>query len=257
MLHYKNKIRVFLVWLIEWVWFERFVMLVILTNCFNLAMYDYSDRNNETKFNKILEQIGFGCTLCFFVEFILKILGMGFIWHKNSYLRDGWNAIDFCVVLVGVIEFIPVIPNANLRALRTVRVMRPLRSINAIPGLRRQISSLIRSLPKLANVVLFLFFIFILFGIFGVQQFSGLFYNRCRLTEKPEENGFWPIDESITRLCSKPEDGGLYTCPEGLTCGNPQDYGLSLDKENIGERGEINYGITTFDNLGAAMVTLF
>ena len=33
-------------------------------------------------------------------EMILKILGMGFVMNNGSYLRDGWNIIDFVVVLV-------------------------------------------------------------------------------------------------------------------------------------------------------------
>jgi hypothetical protein len=32
---------------------------------------------------------------------ILKILGMGFMLNENSYLRDGWNLIDFIVVIAG------------------------------------------------------------------------------------------------------------------------------------------------------------
>jgi hypothetical protein len=34
-------------------------------------------------------------------EMILKILGLGFILNKGSYMRDPWNLIDFVVVTVG------------------------------------------------------------------------------------------------------------------------------------------------------------
>jgi hypothetical protein len=34
-------------------------------------------------------------------EMILKVLGMGFMLNENSYLRDGWNLIDFIVVIAG------------------------------------------------------------------------------------------------------------------------------------------------------------
>ena len=82
-------------------------------------------------------------TCIFTAESVLKILSYGFILHKNSYLRDGWNWLDFTVVIIGWLELIPNVP--GLRALRTLRVLRPLRSINAIPSMKNQITSLISS----------------------------------------------------------------------------------------------------------------
>lgn len=73
-------------------------------------------------------------TAIFTAECALKIVSYGFIYHKNSYLRDGWNWLDFIVVIIGWIELLPNIP--NLRGLRTLRVLRPLRSINAIPSMK-------------------------------------------------------------------------------------------------------------------------
>ena len=31
----------------------------------------------------------------------MKILSRGFIFHTYAYLRDGWNWLDFVVVLLG------------------------------------------------------------------------------------------------------------------------------------------------------------
>ena len=43
----------------------------------------------------------------FTVEAVLKIISMGFIVHRFAYLRDGWNWIDFFVVVLGIVEMIP------------------------------------------------------------------------------------------------------------------------------------------------------
>lgn len=91
---------------------------------------------------------------------------MGFFMHKNAYLRDYWNWLDFIVVCIGIVENIPGIP--KLKALRTMRVLRPLRSVNAFPEMRRLIGSLLGSIPELGTAVVFLLFIFLLFGILGV-----------------------------------------------------------------------------------------
>jgi len=62
-------------------------------------------------------------------EMVLKILGMGFVLNENSYLRDGWNIIDFVVVIVGYLQLFIQGTDINLGGLRTFRVLRPLRSI--------------------------------------------------------------------------------------------------------------------------------
>lgn len=31
----------------------------------------------------------------------IKIIALGFAFHKGSYLRNGWNVMDFVVVLTG------------------------------------------------------------------------------------------------------------------------------------------------------------
>ena len=67
---------------------------------------------------------------------------MGFVVTKNSYMRDGWNIVDFIIAVSGVIEFIAVRrsnnseDSFNIKSLRILRVIRPLKSINAMPSMR-------------------------------------------------------------------------------------------------------------------------
>ena len=37
----------------------------------------------------------------FTVETALKILALGFVLHRGSYLRNAWNIMDFIVVVTG------------------------------------------------------------------------------------------------------------------------------------------------------------
>lgn len=37
----------------------------------------------------------------FCIEALLKIMAFGFVLHPGSYLRNGWNILDFVVVVVG------------------------------------------------------------------------------------------------------------------------------------------------------------
>lgn len=158
----------------QYSWFERFVMMLIFLNSIFLAAYDYADRNDTTSRNDAINVGGRIFTIMFTIEGICKILANGFILHKRSYLRNGWNWLDFIVVIIGWIEIIPSIP--NFRGIRTFRVLRPLRAINSIPSLKNQVVSLIKSLGQLVNVLLFLLFLFLIFGILGIQIYEGQFY---------------------------------------------------------------------------------
>lgn len=83
---------------------------------------------------------------------ILKIIGLGFVLEKESYLRDPWNILDFVIVMSSyllVYEDVsslvanggvqPVITRKNnnsgglsLQSLRAFRVLRPLRALTKI-----------------------------------------------------------------------------------------------------------------------------
>ena len=41
------------------------------------------------------------------VEMMLKIIALGFWWcGPTSYLKDGWNILDFCIVMVGLMSWV-------------------------------------------------------------------------------------------------------------------------------------------------------
>lgn len=95
------------------------------------------------------------------------------------YLRDGWNVLDFVVVLGTWVTYVPYLSVSNLTVIRTVRVLRPLRTISALPGMRVLVGTIIRSIPMIGNVLLMCFFLFLVFGILGLEVFSGAMRNRC------------------------------------------------------------------------------
>lgn len=37
---------------------------------------------------------------------ILKIIGLGFIFSEDAYLRDSWNILDFVIVISAMIPYI-------------------------------------------------------------------------------------------------------------------------------------------------------
>jgi len=83
---------------------------------------------------------------------------MGFFVHENSYLRDGWNWIDFIAVIFGILELTPI-PSLSLRPLRAFRILRPLKTVKAFPTMRKLVSGIINSIPPLISALFFMLFV--------------------------------------------------------------------------------------------------
>lgn len=93
-------------------WFDRFITLCIILNSILIATKEYEsnyDVNYDSNWNKILDKIDLVFSIIFIVEAVTKIVGMGFVIHKKSYLRSAWNILDFIIVLVSIMSFLPMI----------------------------------------------------------------------------------------------------------------------------------------------------
>jgi len=139
--------------------------------------------------NTIQESLDPIFTIIFIVEFLLKVCAQGFVRERGAYLRDGWNVLDFVIVLTSFVDVLAwcgvEIDFVDVSAIRTFRVLRPLRSLTALPGLQVIIISLLASIPALTSVITLICFIFAIFGILGMQVFAGITHQRCRLTPYP------------------------------------------------------------------------
>jgi hypothetical protein len=269
LLHGDWWIRRKLVWLIEWKPFENFITLVILANSVMLALQDYNARIVGDDYVSIrnlnMQQVDDAFSIIFLAECVFKIFAMGFILHKNSYMRDRWNWLDIFVVTISVVTWLPGIEgNSSMKSLRTFRILRPLRSINSLPSMKELIRSLLSSIPGMVNVFIFLAFIFTIFAIFGTHQFVGSQYNRCRLTEEPVFIGdgtsqkHWPINYDAEWLCKADSD-----CERMLgeghvhKCGQPIQFGLPIETDEPESQDLIFYDIVNFNNVILSLLTIF
>lgn len=67
--------------------------------------------------------------LCIYTtEMSLKIIAMGFVMREYSYLREGWNIMDFFVVVLGWVSII--VSSDSISGIKVIRILRPLRTIN-------------------------------------------------------------------------------------------------------------------------------
>ncbi|KAG2451635.1 hypothetical protein HYH02_003415 [Chlamydomonas schloesseri] len=193
----------------------------------------------------------------------------------NTYLRDGWNVLDFLVVVSG---FVNLAVPTNLTGLRTIRALRPLRTVNRVRGMKVLVTTMLSSLPMLMDVFVLCAFCFFVFGIIAVQLFAGVLRYRCgnpdfstasNVTDPssglvllvnvsyvvPEqeaeaacsgplaaETTWYYIGDVVTAVVGPSGNGGGRVCEPNMYCtmyGNP------------------NYGMTSYDHILWSWLTIF
>ncbi|KYO24258.1 hypothetical protein Y1Q_0004297 [Alligator mississippiensis] len=228
-----NVVRKYAKKLIDWPPFEYMILATIIANCIVLALEQHLPGDDKTPMSRRLEKTEpyFIGIFCF--EAGIKIVALGFVFHKGSYLRNGWNVMDFIVVLSGILATAGTHFNTHvdLRTLRAVRVLRPLKLVSGIPSLQIVLKSIMKAMVPLLQIGLLLFFAILMFAIIGLEFYSGKLHRACYANNSGELEELDP-----------PHPCGVQGCPPGYEC-----------KEWIGP----NDGITQFDNILFAVLTVF
>lgn len=95
--------------------------------------------------SQALQYLDYIWVALFAVEAILKIIVHGFAVNgPNSYIRNGWNVLDFIIVIAGftIIATDQAMSDgaagqlSGLRALRTLRALRPLKMASRNEGMK-------------------------------------------------------------------------------------------------------------------------
>ncbi|XP_063695784.1 voltage-dependent calcium channel type A subunit alpha-1 isoform X3 [Culicoides brevitarsis] len=242
-----NIIRRYTKFIIEWPPFEYAVLLTIIANCVVLALEEHLPEGDKTVLALKLEKTEAYFLGIFCVEASLKILALGFVLHKHSYLRNIWNMMDFFVVVTGFITLAPIEAGqgVDLRTLRAIRVLRPLKLVSGIPSLQVVLKSIIKAMAPLLQIGLLVLFAIVIFAIIGLEFYSGALHKTCYLLDDISQiakEGEWPTPCNEGNRSSGPS--GAYYC----------DRNTSVCLE---EWEGPNAGITSFDNIGFAMLTVF
>ncbi|XP_076836896.1 voltage-dependent N-type calcium channel subunit alpha-1B [Brachyhypopomus gauderio] len=226
-----NVIRKYAKRITEWPPFEYMILATIIANCIVLALEQHLPVGDKTPMSERLDDTEpyFIGIFCF--EAGIKIIALGFVFHKGSYLRNGWNVMDFVVVLTGILATVG--SDFDLRTLRAVRVLRPLKLVSGIPSLQVVLKSIMKAMVPLLQIGLLLFFAIVMFAIIGVEFYMGKFHNTCFKMDTGEQTADYPCGaESPSRVC-----------PSGTEC---RGYWKGP-----------NFGITNFDNILFAILTVF
>ncbi|XP_035391927.1 voltage-dependent L-type calcium channel subunit alpha-1D isoform X2 [Electrophorus electricus] len=245
-----NPIRRACISLVEWKPFDIFILLSIFANCVALAVYVPFPEDDSNSTNHDLETVEYAFLIIFTIETFLKIIAYGLVMHQNSYVRNGWNMLDFVIVIVGlfsvVLELMTKEGDASqgggkpggfdVKALRAFRVLRPLRLVSGVPSLQVVLNSIIKAMVPLLHIALLVLFVIIIYAIIGLELFIGKMHASCYL------EGTRTLAEEEPAPCA-PSGHGRHCTANGTVCRD-------------GWQGP-NNGITNFDNFLFAMLTVF
>uniref|UniRef100_A0AAZ3RSN6 Voltage-dependent L-type calcium channel subunit alpha n=1 Tax=Oncorhynchus tshawytscha TaxID=74940 RepID=A0AAZ3RSN6_ONCTS len=200
------------------------------------------------------ERVEYLFLIVFTVEAFLKVIAYGLLFHPNAYLRNGWNLLDFIIVVVGLFSAIleqatkvdggtPIGGKAagfDVKALRAFRVLRPLRLVSGVPSLQVVLNSIIKAMVPLLHIALLVLFVIIIYAIIGLELFMGKMHRTCFYNR--EGHPFYRVEEKPAP-CAPNGAHGRHCSQNATQC-------------MMGWEGP-NDGITNFDNFAFAMLTVF
>ncbi|GAB1298661.1 Voltage-dependent L-type calcium channel subunit alpha [Apodemus speciosus] len=215
-------------------------------------------RQQYAKSKKQEEKVEYAFLIIFTVETFLKIIAYGLLLHPNAYVRNGWNLLDFVIVIVGLFSVIleqltketeggnhssGKSGGFDVKALRAFRVLRPLRLVSGVPnvtgaikGLQVVLNSIIKAMVPLLHIALLVLFVIIIYAIIGLELFIGKMHKTCFFADSDI------VAEEDPAPCAFSGNGRQCTA-NGTECRSGW----------VGPNG----GITNFDNFAFAMLTVF
>uniref|UniRef100_A0A4W3HQN7 Sodium channel protein n=1 Tax=Callorhinchus milii TaxID=7868 RepID=A0A4W3HQN7_CALMI len=227
--------------------FSFFIMITILTNCIFMTM------SNPEPWTKNVE---YTFTGIYTFESLIKMFARGFVIDNFTFLRDPWNWLDFCVIVMAyVTEFVDL---GNVSALRTFRVLRALKTITVIPGLKTIVGALIQSVKKLADVMILTVFCLSVFALIGLQLFMGNLRQKCVMWPPKFSDNSTFLDDGMENSSMANNFYFLEGSPDALLCGNSSDAGKCPEGYLCMKAGRNpNYGYTSYDSFNWAFLSLF
>uniref|UniRef100_A0A3Q1EIG6 Voltage-dependent L-type calcium channel subunit alpha n=1 Tax=Acanthochromis polyacanthus TaxID=80966 RepID=A0A3Q1EIG6_9TELE len=230
--------------------FDIFILLAIFANCVAMGVTKPYPDDDSNATNHQLEQVEYVFLVIFTIETFTKILAYGLVMHPSAYIRSGWNLLDFIIVIVGLFSVIAEgmtdhkpgeahhaagkPGGLDVKALRAFRVLRPLRLVSGVPSLQIVLNSIMKAMVPLLHIGMLVMFVIIIYAIIGLELFIGRMHKTCYFVSLMVED-----DPSPCAFAGS----GRFCVGNGSEC--------------RGKWEGPNGGITNFDNIFFAMLTVF
>ncbi|CAG05621.1 unnamed protein product, partial [Tetraodon nigroviridis] len=132
--------------------------------CLNVLLLVLETVDTTETMYTALHWIYFIFIIIFLLECIFKLVAF-----RQHYFKDGWNILDFVVVLLQILgKFYP----DTLAFLRLFRVCRVLHVIPVTRRIRKVLLAFLKSVPALFNIAFVLLVVMVVFSLIGMFNFA-------------------------------------------------------------------------------------
>ena len=183
-------------------------MALIGFNSLKLALDTYLlNEEEDSLIMKISNAIDIFFNVSFAIEAFFKCIALGLIMDRGSYLRDGWNQLDFFIVMTSLTDMILglfiKLDFGIFKILRLLRTLRPLRVISHNVAMKMIVAALFESVGAIFNVLIVVLVVWLMFAILAINLLSGKsFY--CSIEKYKYHNklhcntmgGDWKVNDS-------------------------------------------------------------
>ena len=158
----RNRIRQLMTTVMESELFETAFLIVTLASC-ALIVAERPSIERDSMERQLLTIGGHVLFVLFLIEAVVKIISLGFVFHRGSYLRSPANVLDFALLILATADvtlqlFYQMGGSNNkalisfLRPIKILRALRPLRLISRSQGLKVVMQTLVLSLKPVGNI---------------------------------------------------------------------------------------------------------
>ncbi|EIE92076.1 hypothetical protein RO3G_16787 [Rhizopus delemar RA 99-880] len=157
--------------------FNWIIMACVLVSILMVILDEPSTRmiRKDTVRQSTYNTIEVSLSIVFIIELGIRIIADGLLLTPNAYLRNYWNQLDICVVLLNTVTIFMGTDQAP-RGLSTLRSLRILRLIRYFNGIRDIFVALFYSFPLMLDALIFTLLVLIPFAVYGVNIFGGLMW---------------------------------------------------------------------------------
>ena len=142
----------------------------------------------DPSYNFGSDQVDLAISCIYIIEMVMKVIALGFVLNKGTYLRDNWNKLDFFVMIVTIIDVGNKIAfltsNAKLQGLsffnilKLLRNLRTFRILSKTGYMKKIIGALLDNLAAIFKILGIVVIVLIMMSIIGINLFYDL-YNTC------------------------------------------------------------------------------
>jgi voltage-dependent calcium channel L type alpha-1D len=173
---------------------SRFVLVITLLICANTITMAMAYHGQSADYSAVLEGFNEVFTICFTLEMILKLGGLG----VKGYVGEAANVFDAIIVVISLVEFGLTHSGSEapsgVSALRTFRLLRVFKLARTWKALNALLAVLSRAIKMCAPASVILLMMMFIFTLLGMQLFGGKFQApQFEAGDEPDHNfdTFW------------------------------------------------------------------